>query len=146
MDTQRPSIRVLVVDDFEPWRRSVCSILAGNGELQVVGEAADGWEAVQKAQVLKPDLIVLDLGLPKLNGLEAANRIRQVVHGAKIIFLTQINDMEVVRKALKIGAQGYVLKSDVGTELLSAVAAVLGGDDFVSSGIKWPESSDADDV
>jgi DNA-binding NarL/FixJ family response regulator len=146
MDTQRPSIRVLIVDDFEPWRRSVCSIFTGHGELQVVGEAADGWEALQKAQRLKPDLIVLDLGLPKLNGLEAANRIRQTVPGAKIIFLTQTNDKEVVRKALRLGAQGYVLKSDVGTELLPAVARVLGGDDFVSSGIKWQESSDADGV
>ena len=136
MDTHRPSIRVLIADDFEPWRRSVCSILRGNGELQVMGEAADGWEAVQKAQTLKPDLIVLDLGLPKLNGLEAANRIRQVAHGAKIIFLTQNSDNDVVRAALSAGAQGYVLKVDAGRELLPAIEVILRGGRFISSGVK----------
>jgi DNA-binding NarL/FixJ family response regulator len=135
-DTPHSSFRVLVVDDFEPWRQQVCSIFRTQPELSVVAEVADGLEAVQKAQELKPDLILLDIGLPNLNGLEVANRIRQVAPGAKIIFLTQNSDRDMVRAALSTGAQGYVLKIDAGSELLPAVAGVLGGDDFVSSGIK----------
>jgi DNA-binding NarL/FixJ family response regulator len=109
--------RVLVVDDYEPWRRHVCSILQTQPELRVVAEVTDGLEAVQKADELKPDLILLDIGLPNLNGIEAAKRIRQVAPGAKIIFLTQISDKDVVRAALSTGAEGYVLKTDAGKEL-----------------------------
>jgi DNA-binding NarL/FixJ family response regulator len=130
------SVRVLVVDDFEPWRRRVCSMLQTGLELSVVAEAGDGLEAVQKAKELKPDLILLDIGLPNLNGLEAANRIRQVAPDARIIFLTQNSDRDIVQAALSTGAHGYVLKTDASRELLAALAGVLAGDDFVSSGIK----------
>jgi len=105
-------------------------------ELRVVAEAGDGLEAVQKAKELKPDLILLDIGLPNLEGLEAANRIRQVAPDTAIIFLTQNSDKDVVRAGLSTGARGYVLKTDAGRELLTAVAGILGGDNFVSSGIK----------
>ena len=101
---------------------------------------ADGLEAVQKAQELKPDLILLDIGLPNLNGIEAANRIGQVAPGANIIFLTQSSDKDVVEAAQSTGARGYVLKTDAGSELLAAIAGVLDGDDFVSSGIKGHDS------
>src|SRR4249919_381371 len=115
------SVRILVVDDFEPWRCMVCSILqTRRPDFCVVAEVADGWEAVQKAQELNPDLILLDIGLPNLNGLEAANRIRRVAPDAKIIFLTQNSDRDVIRAALSAGAQGYVLKNDAETELLTA--------------------------
>jgi DNA-binding NarL/FixJ family response regulator len=140
------SIRVLVVDDYELWRREVCSILQTQPELLVEAEIADGLEAVQKAKELQPDLILLDIGLPNLNGLEAANRIRQVAPGAKILFLTNNMDKDIVRAALGTGAQGYVLKTDAGSELLPAVAGVLGGDDFVSSGIKWGDSGKTEDT
>ena len=106
-------------------------------DARVVGEAADGWEAVQKALTLKPDLIVLDIGLPKLNGIKAANRILAIGHNsAKIIFLTQESDSDVVQAAFSTGAQGYVLKTDAGNQLLPAIKAVLRGERFVSSGIK----------
>ena len=137
-----PSVRVLVVDDYGPWRQQVCSILQTQPELRVVAEVADGLEAVQKAQELQPDLILLDIGLPNLDGLEAANRIRQVAPGAAIIFLTQNSDKDIVRAAFSTGAQGYVLKMDAGSELLAAMAGVLGGDDFVSSGIQWGDSGE----
>jgi DNA-binding NarL/FixJ family response regulator len=140
-----PSIRVLVVDDFEPWRWSVCSMLKGQAALQVVAEATDGWEAIQRAQTLKPDLILLDLNLPKLNGMDAAARIHEVVPGARIIFLTSSNDKDVVRAALSTGAQGYVLKIDASMELLPAVAAVLGGNVFVSSGMNRERPYDAEE-
>lgn len=132
--------RILVVDDFEPWRRSVCSMLGKNTEWLVVGEATDGLEAIEKAQALRPDLILLDLGLPKLNGIEAAKRMREVVPGTKILFLTAFGDKDLVKAALDSGAQGYVLKIDAHCQLLAAVAGVLGGDDFVSSGIDWPSN------
>ena len=102
----------------------------------VVAEAADGLEAVQKAQELKPDLILLDINLPNLNGIEAASRIRQGVPEARIIFVTLITDEKVARAALNCGAKGYLVKADAGTELFAALTAVLGGDDYVSSGVK----------
>jgi DNA-binding NarL/FixJ family response regulator len=129
--TQR---RILVIDDFEPWRRLVCSILGTKANLRVVGEGADGLEAVQKAQKLRPDLILLDIGLPRLNGIRAAEHIRHTVPGAKILFLTAVNDEKIRLSALGNGAMGCVWKPDAGRELLSAVAAVLRGHHFVSGG------------
>jgi DNA-binding NarL/FixJ family response regulator len=137
-------VRILVVDDFKPWRQQVCSTLQTQPELSVVAEVADGLEAVQKAEELKPDLILLDIGLPSLNGLEAADLICRVAPGTKIIFVTQNSDTYVVRRALSNGAQGYVWKTDAGIELLAAVAGVLGGDDFISSGVKWCGSGKTD--
>jgi DNA-binding NarL/FixJ family response regulator len=145
-DTAHTSVRILLVDDFEPWRRHVCFILQTRPELRVVAEAADGLEAVQKAQELKPDLILLDIGLPNLGGLEAANRIRHVAPNAQIIFLTQNSDKDMVQAALRTGAKGYVLKTDSGSELLAAVAGILGGDDFVSSGIKGGDRGATEDA
>jgi DNA-binding NarL/FixJ family response regulator len=124
-----------VVDDFEAWRRFVCSTLQKNPELQVIGEASDGLEAVHRAKELQPDLIVLDLGLPKLNGIEAARQIRKLSPESKILFLTQESSADVVRAALDSGAQGYVLKARAGIDLLPAVKAVLENRQFVSSGL-----------
>ena len=138
-----PLIRVLVVDDFEDWRRQVHSLLQARPAWQVIAEASDGSEAVQKAEDLKPDLILLDIGLPKLNGIEAARRIRQRSPSSKIIFLSQNSDLDVVRAAVGTGALGYVLKTDAGRELLPAVDAVLRGKQFVSSSLKGYEFTDA---
>ena len=104
-------------------------------ELQVVGEASDGLEAVQKAEELEPDLILLDIGLPTMNGIEAKNRLCRQVPRTKILFLSQNNDTDVVRAALS-GARGYVLKVDAGVELLRAINAIVRGERFVSSGIE----------
>jgi DNA-binding NarL/FixJ family response regulator len=116
-----------VVDDYEPFRRFVCSMLEQSSDFQIVGEASDGLEALQKAEELNPDLIFLDIGLPELNGIEACHRMSSVVPAAKIIFVTQNNDAETVRAALSNGASGYVLKLDANNELLPAVEAVLQG-------------------
>jgi DNA-binding NarL/FixJ family response regulator len=140
-ENPRPSVRVLVVDDFEALRRFVSSELGKRPELQVVGQASDGLEAVQKAEDLQPDLIILDIGLPTLNGIEAAKRIHRVVPDAKILFLTQNNDTAVVRAALSDGAMGYVLKLDASKELLHAVDAVLQGDRFVSVSVDHRDTS-----
>jgi two-component system nitrate/nitrite response regulator NarL len=128
-----PPVRVLVVDDFEPWRRFVCSTLEKAPDLLVICEVSNGLEAVQKAEELKPDLILLDIGLPTLNGLEAARRIRKLVSGCKILFLSQESSADVLQKALSLGALGYVLKARAGTELLVAVDAFRQGRKFVSS-------------
>ena len=127
------SIRIVVVDDFEPWRQTICLILKTQANLHVVGHAADGLEAVRKTSELKPELILLDIGLPILDGIKAAIRIFQAFPEMKIIFLTQVSDPDVVRAALSTGAHGYVLKMDAGAELLSAIEGVLRGDQFLSS-------------
>jgi DNA-binding NarL/FixJ family response regulator len=138
---ERPlsSIRILIADDHADWRRQVRLLLQARAEWQVVAEASDGSEAVQKVEELKPDLILLDIALPKLNGIEAAGRIRQLSPSSKIVFLSQNNDRDFVRAALSTGALGYVHKTDAAGELLPAVDAVLRGKQFVSSILKGHE-------
>ena len=132
------SVRVLVVDDYEPFRRFVCSTLGRRPELQVIGEASDGLEAVQKAEELQPDLIVLDIGLPTLNGIEAARRICKLSPESKILFVSQESSADVVQEALSLGALGYVVKAHAGSELLAAVEAIRQGRQFISSGLSVP--------
>ena len=127
------SVRVLVVEDHEQFRRLICSTVEKAPELQVVGIVSDGPAAVQKAEELQPDLILLDIGLPRLNGIEAAGQISNLVPQTKILFLSQTTSTDVVQKALSTGARGYAVKTDVESELLTAVNAVLRGDRFVSS-------------
>jgi len=125
------TVRVLVVDDYEPFRRFVCSTLKQRSDLQVIGEASDGLEAVRKAEEMQPDLILLDLGLPGLNGLEAARRIRKLSPESKILFVTQESSADVMQEALSLGALGYVVKAYAGRDLLAAVEAVCQGRQFV---------------
>ena len=127
--------RVLVVDDHDAWRRFVSATLQEQQGFLVIGEVRDGLEAVRKAQELQPDLIVLDIGLPALNGIQAARRIRQHAPKAKILFVSENRSYDVVEEALRTGAGGYVVKSDAGNELLPAVEAVLQGKRFVSSSL-----------
>jgi len=129
------SVRVLVVDDFEPFRRFICSTLEKRIELQVIGELSDGLEAVRKAEELQPDLILLDVGLPTLNGIEAARQIRKLSPQSKILFVSQETSTDVVQEALGLGALGYVVKTNAGIELLAAVEAVSQGRQFVSAGL-----------
>jgi len=128
--------RILIVDDFEDWRQQVHLLLQARPEWQVIAEASEGFEAIRKAEDLKPDLILLDFSLPKLNGLEASRRIRQLSPNCKIVFLSQNNDPDLVLTALSAGAKGYVHKTDAQSELLPALDAVLRGKRFVSSSLK----------
>jgi len=130
------SFRILVADNFEPWRRFVSSMLQNRPGLQVVGEAIDGLEAIQKASELQADLIVLDLTLSRLNGLEVAKRIIETLPTAKILFATQNLDTDVAKAALSNGASGYLLKVDAGSELLPAIDAVLRGEQFLSRSVR----------
>ena len=128
-------VRILVVDDNEPFRHFICSILGKSPELQIVGEATDGLEAVHKAEELQPDLILLDVGLPHLNGFEAARRICKLALKSKIIFLSQESSTDIVRGALSLGAKGYIAKANAASDLLAAVNAIVQGKLFVSAGL-----------
>lgn len=127
-----PLIRVLVVDDFEPWQRQVIAQIRERPNFKIIGMAEDGVEAIQKAEELQPDLVLLDVSLPKLSGIEAARKIRKLVPRAKILFLSASPDPDVVRAAFLVGGAGYVLKSDAGAALLQGMEAVLSGKQFLS--------------
>ncbi len=122
-----------MVEDFEPFRRFSRSTLGSLPNLQIVGEVSDGLEAVRIAAQLQPDLVLLDIGLPTLDGLEAARQIRTHCPASKIIFVTLESDEYFVQEAFRIGAMAYVTKSRARKELLDAVNAVLDGRQFVSS-------------
>jgi len=124
----KPStVRVLVVDDFEPWRRFVSVMLRTKPGLAIVGEASDGSEAFQKTVELEPDLILMDIGLPTVNGLDTVRRIRDFVPEAKIILLSDESSFDVVQKAMDLGASAYVLKTSAAADLLTTVETVLSG-------------------
>jgi DNA-binding NarL/FixJ family response regulator len=122
----------LLIEDFEDFRRFVLLTLQKSAKFQVIYQASDGWDGVRQAEELQPDLILLDIGLPRLNGFEAARRIREVSPNSKILFLTQESSPEVVQEALRLKAQGYLLKGNAGDDLLLAVETVLRGERFVS--------------
>jgi DNA-binding NarL/FixJ family response regulator len=107
-------------------------------ELQIIGEALDGLEAVRRAKKLQPDLILLDIGLPKLNGLEAARQIEAVAPTARILCVSENRSRDIAEAALANGAGGYVLKSDAGSDLLPAIRAVLEGKRFISASLTGP--------
>lgn len=137
------SLRVLVVDDFEPFRHFVCSTLQKKSGMVLVGEAADGLEAIQMAEKLLPNIIVLDIGLPLLDGIEAARRIRAVSPRSKILFVSQECSPDIVQEALSLGS-GYVIKTLAGTELLAAMEALQLGERFIGHGlpgISFPENA-----
>lgn len=127
-------IGVFVVEDHGQFRQYISKALRNIAELQVVADVADGMEAVQKARELQPELILLDIGLPTLNGIEVARRIREVSPTTKILFVSENRSVEIVEAALSTGA-GYVVKSDVGRDLLPGVKAVLAGKRFVSASL-----------
>jgi DNA-binding NarL/FixJ family response regulator len=128
-------IHVLVVEDHPVVRRAVCALLSGDPILNIVCETADGEQAVQKAEELQPDLILLDISLPGISGIEAARRIRRVSPKSGLIFLSQHDSLQMVKDALNVGGHGYVAKIDAGQELLKAIRSVREGKQFVSQRI-----------
>ena len=127
------SLRILVADDHEVVRRGLCSLLASKPEWEVCGEAADGREAVQKSQLLKPDVVVLDIGMPSLSGLEAIRQILQASPQSKILILTLHDSDQIVTEVLSAGARGFLLKSDAARELVAAVDALRRGKTYFTS-------------
>lgn len=132
------SIRVLVVDDYEPWRRFVCTTLLKQPGLQIMGEVSDGLEAVQQAKELQPDLILMDIGLPTVNGIEAARRIGAISPKSRILFVSDNRSWDIAEEALGTGALGYVVKATAFSELLPAVQAVIQNKRFVSASLTGP--------
>jgi len=139
-------IRTLIVDDYGPWRRFARSTLQSQPEVQIVGEASDGLEAVRDAEELQPDLILLDIGLPGLNGIEAARQIRKLSPNSIILFVSQQFSKDFVQAALDAGAAGYVLKADAGSELVRGVQAVLRGKTFVSQSLSGHDLREQKDL
>jgi len=134
-------IRLLVVDDFQLWRDCVQAHLEGHPKMRIAGFASDGLEALQKVGELQPDLVLLDISLPRLSGIETARRIREVSPGCKVIFLTTYLHPEIVQAALEAGGCGYVHKEDAATELLPSLESVLVGKQYLSRSV-----TDLDDV
>ena len=134
-------MNIFVVEDFDPFRRFICSKLQSMAEFHVT-QASDGFEAVQKAEELQPDLILLDIGLPKLDGIEVARRIRKVAPLAKILFLIANSDPYVIREVLDLGALGYIHKPRVERDLLPAIQAAVEGKQFVGLGLDLAKSTD----
>jgi DNA-binding NarL/FixJ family response regulator len=135
-----PLVRILLVEDFEPFRRFIRSQLQPRLDLEVIAEASDGLEAVHVAGQLQPDLILLDIGLPKLNGIEAARRIRKLCPESKIVFLSQESSADVIEEALNSGGTGYVVKTNAGSELLDAIDAITDGRTVRWSGLSGDAS------
>jgi DNA-binding NarL/FixJ family response regulator len=125
-------LRILVVDDHEVVRRGVISLLQSRPDFHMAGEASNGFEAVAMAEHLQPDVILLDIALPGLNGLEAARQILRLAPSAQILFFSQHNEPEMIRQAMRIGAAGYVCKADAGRELVNAIHAVAEHERFLS--------------
>ena len=137
---ERVTVRLLIVDDHASWRRQVVETLAVDPRFRVVGEALDGAEAVHAAERLQPDVVVLDVGLPSLTGIEVARRVRVSCPDSKILFLSA-HGRDVARAALSTGAHGYVIKSDMARELVPALQAVLAGVRYVSARLSLPRDA-----
>ena len=129
-------LRVLVVEDHEPFRRVICELLQQRADLLIVGEAADGLDAICQAEALRPDVVMLDIGLPMLNGIEVAGRVRAKVPDAKLMFVTNESSLEVVEQAFRRGAHGYVYKPRVQRDVLPVLEAIIRGGRFVSGGLE----------
>src|SRR3954452_757280 len=143
-------MKILVVDDHEVVRRGVVSLLSSRPEYEVCGEAVDGRDAVEKAQELKPDVIVMDVSMPRLNGLEATRLVRRILPDSEVLILSQHESEEMVRQAFNAGARGYVVKSSIAKDLLNAVATIGKHESFLdrptSSGTKPTRAVDAQEV
>jgi len=124
--------RILIVDDHDVVRRGIRSVISADPELEIIGEAATGQDAVRRADELKPDLILLDISLPDISGIEVAIRVRKLSAAPKILFLSQHDSIQVANEGLKAGACGFVAKADAARELPEAIPTVLRGGTFLS--------------
>lgn len=125
-------ITVLIAEDHTIVRKGICSLLEARPDIEVVGEAEDGREAVRKVEVLMPDIVLMDISMPQLNGLEATRQIKKLFPQVKILALTMYTNEEYIFQILQAGASGYVVKQAAPAELVSAIVAVYRGDSFLS--------------
>lgn len=137
-------IRLVLVDDHEIARRGLRSVLSEDPGIEVVSEIGSGEDAIEKVRELHPDVVLLDISLPGVSGIEAANSMRQISPESRIIFVSQHDSPLIAKDALLTGAFGYVVKSDAGLDLLPAIEAVHAGHTFVSRTLRalgWPDRS-----
>ena len=120
-----PALCLLIADDFEPWRAQVRSLLQAQPEWEIVCEVSDGTEAAEKAAELQPDIVILDVAMSRMSGIEAAKLIRESSPDSKIIFLSQQCDQEIVDAALATGAEAYIFKTDAARHLIPAISGAL---------------------
>jgi DNA-binding NarL/FixJ family response regulator len=134
----KPSVRILVFQEFDQFQKAVAPILQQRPDWHIVAVVVDGADAVRLAAQLQPDLILLDIDLPRMNGVKAARRIRGAAPDSKIIFLGQESSIGVVQEAFRLGASSYVIKEHAGRELIPALETVLQGNQFIGSGSQGP--------
>lgn len=127
--------RVMIVDDHALVREGIAAFLKMSADIEVVGEAADGIEAIESVKKLNPDIVLMDIAMPKLGGLEALVEIKKINPDVKVLVLTQYEDKEYIRRFLKAGASGYMLKRAVGLDLLTAIKAIAGGEAYLHPSI-----------
>jgi DNA-binding NarL/FixJ family response regulator len=130
-----PPARVLVVDDQTLFRTGLASLLANDARVDVVGQAADGADAVKLAAKLKPDVVLMDIKMPSVDGIEATRQITELIPGVKVLMLTTFETDSQVIQALKAGASGYVLKDSSASAIVSSVLAVLSGERVMASAV-----------
>jgi DNA-binding NarL/FixJ family response regulator len=128
-------IRVLIADDHALVREGIAAFLRLSDEIEVIGEASDGLEAIEKAKKFKPDVVLMDIAMPRLGGLEATIELKKIMPDIKILILTQYDDKEYISRFLKAGVSGYLLKRAVGSDLISAIKAVNRGEIYLFSSI-----------
>jgi two-component system, NarL family, response regulator NreC len=137
-----PVIKVLLADDHTIVRQGLKLILSSRPDLEVVGEAANGREVLELAEKLKPDVILMDVAMPELNGIEATRRLNQISPRTKVLALSMHKEAVYVREILKAGARGYILKDAIDTELVNAIQSVARGDGYISPAISGALLSD----
>jgi NarL family two-component system response regulator LiaR len=132
------SIRILIVDGYKPWRSAVNSLLQREPSFHVVAEAGGGTEAVQMVTAHSPDVVLMDIAMRGMNGLEASDRIREISPTSKIVFFTELRSPHIAERAMCIGGSGYVLKSNAASELIPALKAAFAGERFISPSVTEP--------
>lgn len=136
--------KILIVDDFLPWHRFVRRVLESETDFKVIATAADGFEAVQKTTKLRPDVILMDINLPGMSGVDATREIRKVSPTSKVLFLSEHRATDLIKTTFRVGGVGYVLKSDCSSDLLMGIRSILGGERFLSRSLTphWPDILD----
>lgn len=128
-------VSILVVDDHTIVRQGICKLLEGEENLDVVGEAKDGRDAIRKVEQLKPDVVLMDITMPSLNGVEATRHIKKIDPDVKVIILSMHSDGRFIRELFSIGASGYLLKSSTGDDIINAIAAAMNGETYLSPAV-----------
>ncbi|MFN0159115.1 MAG: response regulator [Bacteroidota bacterium] len=133
--TKRPKIRVAIVDDHHLVRAGIAALLRNELDIEVIIEASDGLEVMDKLKALSPDVVLMDISMPTMNGIEATGRIKQLGMGIRVLVLTQYDHEEYIKRVMQVGASGYILKNAIAEELLRGIRAVHRGEQFFTPSV-----------